>query len=88
LFADIKGSIDLMEDLDPEEAREIVDPVLKRMIEAARRYVLEQYGRSAAVVHAERTGIAPIGPGPVSRFYCKPFVKPDAPPPLPSMFFL
>jgi len=26
LFADIKGSMDLMEDLDPEEVRAIVDP--------------------------------------------------------------
>jgi class 3 adenylate cyclase len=26
LFADIKGSMQLMEDLDPEEARAIVDP--------------------------------------------------------------
>ena len=26
LFADIKGSTELMEDLDPEEARAIVDP--------------------------------------------------------------
>jgi class 3 adenylate cyclase len=26
LFADIKGSMELMEDLDPEEARTIVDP--------------------------------------------------------------
>jgi predicted ATPase/class 3 adenylate cyclase/ribosomal protein L40E len=38
LFADIKGSMDLMEDLDPEEARAIVDPALKLMIEAAHRY--------------------------------------------------
>jgi class 3 adenylate cyclase/tetratricopeptide (TPR) repeat protein len=38
LFADIKGSMELMEDLDPEEARAIVDPALKLMIEAARRY--------------------------------------------------
>jgi predicted ATPase/class 3 adenylate cyclase len=38
LFADIKGSMDLMEDLDPEEARAIVDPALKLMIGAARRY--------------------------------------------------
>jgi ribosomal protein L40E len=30
LFADIKGSTELMEDLDPEEARAIVDPALKR----------------------------------------------------------
>src|SRR5215467_2040056 len=31
LFADIKGSMELMEDLDPEEARAIVDPALKLM---------------------------------------------------------
>ena len=34
LFADIKGSTELMEDLDPEEARAIVDPALKLMIDA------------------------------------------------------
>ena len=34
LFADIKGSMELMEDLDPEEARAIVDPVLKLMMDA------------------------------------------------------
>ena len=38
LFADIKGSTELMEDLDPEEARAIVDPALKLMIEAVHRY--------------------------------------------------
>ena len=38
LFADIKGSMDLMEDLDPEEARAMVDPALKLMIDAAHRY--------------------------------------------------
>jgi class 3 adenylate cyclase len=38
LFADIKGSMELMEDLDPEEARAIVDPALRLMIDAARRY--------------------------------------------------
>jgi class 3 adenylate cyclase/tetratricopeptide (TPR) repeat protein/ribosomal protein L40E len=38
LFADIKGSTELMEDLDPEEARSIIDPALKLMIEAVRRY--------------------------------------------------
>jgi hypothetical protein len=36
LFADIKGSMNLIEDLDPEEARAIVDPALRLMIEAAR----------------------------------------------------
>src|SRR3984893_13595750 len=38
LFADIKGSMDLMEDLDPEEARAMVDPALKLMIDAVHRY--------------------------------------------------
>ncbi len=38
LFADIKGSMELMEDLDPEEARSIVDPALKLMIDAANRF--------------------------------------------------
>src|SRR5215469_10830507 len=37
-FADIKGSMELMEDLDPEEARAIVDPALKLMIDAVHRY--------------------------------------------------
>ena len=38
LFADIKGSTELMEDLDPEQARAIVDPALKLMIGAVHRY--------------------------------------------------
>jgi class 3 adenylate cyclase len=38
LFADLKGSMELMEDLDPEAACTIVDPALKLMIEAVRRY--------------------------------------------------
>src|SRR6266852_3800901 len=38
LFADIKGSTELMRDLDPEEARAIIDPALKLMIDAAHRY--------------------------------------------------
>jgi hypothetical protein len=38
LFADIKGAMDLIEDLDPEEARAIVDPALKLMMEAVQRY--------------------------------------------------
>src|SRR5579863_1077800 len=38
LFADIKGSTELEQNLDPEEARAIVDPALKLMIDAARRY--------------------------------------------------
>src|SRR6266436_872837 len=38
LFADIRGSTELMEDLDPEEARAIIDPVLRLMIEAVHHY--------------------------------------------------
>jgi len=38
LFADIKGSTELMEDLDPEEARAIIDPALRIMVDAVRRY--------------------------------------------------
>jgi class 3 adenylate cyclase len=38
LFADIKGSMDLIEDLDPEEARALFDPALKLMMEAVQHY--------------------------------------------------
>src|SRR5881296_525088 len=38
LFADLKGSMELLADRDPEEARELLDPVLDRMIEAVHRY--------------------------------------------------
>jgi class 3 adenylate cyclase len=38
LFADIKGSTELMEDLDPEDARRVIDPALNLMIDAAHRY--------------------------------------------------
>ncbi len=38
LFADMKGSMELLADRDPEEARAILDPVLERMMEAVHRY--------------------------------------------------
>jgi class 3 adenylate cyclase len=38
LFADIKGSVEMMQDLDPEEARKIVDPALELMMDAVHRY--------------------------------------------------
>src|SRR5262249_35026835 len=38
LFADLKGSMELLADRDPEEARKILDPVLERMMEAVHRY--------------------------------------------------
>src|SRR6201982_1851533 len=38
LFADLKGSMELLADRDPEEARQLLDPVLHRMMEAVHRY--------------------------------------------------
>jgi Double zinc ribbon/Adenylate and Guanylate cyclase catalytic domain len=38
LFADLKGSMELLADRDPEEARQLLDPVLERMMDAAHRY--------------------------------------------------
>jgi class 3 adenylate cyclase/tetratricopeptide (TPR) repeat protein len=38
LFADLKGSTELLETLDPEEGRAIVEPLLRIMSEAVRRY--------------------------------------------------
>jgi len=38
LFADLKGSMELLADRGPEEARKLLDPVLERMIEAVHRY--------------------------------------------------
>ena len=38
LFADLKGSMELLADRDPEEGRKLLDPVLERMMEAVHRY--------------------------------------------------
>src|SRR5262245_57167414 len=38
LFADLKGSMELLADRDPEEARAILDPVLERMMDAVHHY--------------------------------------------------
>ena len=48
LFADIKGSMELMEELDPEKARALVDPALHLMIDAANHYggyIVQSTGR-------------------------------------------
>ncbi|HEX9491635.1 MAG TPA: adenylate/guanylate cyclase domain-containing protein, partial [Thermoanaerobaculia bacterium] len=60
LFADIKGSMDLMEDIDPEEARAIVDPALKLMMDAAHRY-------DGYIVQSTGDGIFAIFGAPVAR---------------------
>ncbi len=38
LFADLKGSMELLADRDPEEVRQLLDPVLERMMAAVHRY--------------------------------------------------
>ncbi|MBI3799460.1 MAG: adenylate/guanylate cyclase domain-containing protein, partial [Deltaproteobacteria bacterium] len=38
LFADLKGSTALIEGLDPEEARALIDPALQLMMDAVHRY--------------------------------------------------
>ncbi len=60
LFADIKGSTELMEDLDPENARAIIDPALKLMMDAAHRY----YGY---VVQSTGDGIFALFGAPVAH---------------------
>src|SRR5271170_6564675 len=60
LFADIKGSTELEQDLDPEEARAIVDPALKLMIHAVRRY-------DGYVVQSTGDGIFAIFGAPVAH---------------------
>ena len=38
LFADLKGSMELLADRDPEEARQLLDPVLERLMAAVHHY--------------------------------------------------
>jgi class 3 adenylate cyclase/tetratricopeptide (TPR) repeat protein len=38
LFADLKGSMELLAERDPEDARQLLDPVLERMMAAVHRY--------------------------------------------------
>src|SRR5262247_683667 len=38
LFADLKGSMELLADREPEEARHLLDPVLERLMDAVHRY--------------------------------------------------
>ena len=60
LFADIKGSMDLIEDIDPEDARAIVDPAIKLMIDAAHRY-------DGYIVQSTGDGIFALFGAPVAR---------------------
>ena len=38
LFADLRGSLELLADRDPEEGRALFDPVVQRMMDAVHRY--------------------------------------------------
>src|SRR5262245_54854487 len=38
LFADLKGSMELLAERDPEEARKLIDPVLQKLMEAVHHY--------------------------------------------------
>ncbi len=38
LFADMKGSMELLADRDPEEARKLLDPAVEHMMDAVHRY--------------------------------------------------
>src|SRR6266851_10247461 len=60
LFADIKGSTELEQNLDPEEARAIVDPALQLMINAVRRY-------DGYIVQSTGDGIFALFGAPVSH---------------------
>jgi hypothetical protein len=60
LFADIMGSTELEQDIDPEEARAIIDPALRLMIDAVRRY-------DGYVVQSTGDGIFALFGAPVAR---------------------
>ncbi len=60
LFADIKGSTELEQDLDPEEARAIIDPALKLMIDAVRHY-------DGYIVQSTGDGIFAVSGAPVTH---------------------
>jgi predicted ATPase/class 3 adenylate cyclase len=72
LFADIQGSVELMQDLDPEAAAEIVDPLLDIMIETIHQFegyvdkctgdgILALFGAPIAQEdHAQRAALAAV----------------------------
>ena len=67
LFADLKGSMELLADRDPEDARRILDPVLERMMEAVHRCegTVNQVmgdGTWRCLAHRSPTKITPCAP--------------------------
>ena len=92
LFADIKGSMDLIEDLDADDARRIVDPALQVMIDAVRRYegyVLQSTGDGIVATfgvpiaqedHAHRALLAALDMQAVMKLYSDALVRRGDPP--------
>ncbi len=74
LFADLKGSTALIEGLDPEEARAIIDPALQLMMDAVHSYdgyVAQALGdASPCSVRRWPTKIIPSGQS-MPRYGCK-----------------
>ncbi len=60
LFADLKASMELLADRDPEEARQLLDPVLELMMEAVHRY-------EGTVNHVMGDGIMALFGAPVAH---------------------
>jgi class 3 adenylate cyclase len=61
LFADLKGSMELLADRDPEEARTLLDPVLEHMMEAVHRYegtVNQVMGDGIMALHRQALALA------------------------------
>jgi class 3 adenylate cyclase len=72
LFADLKGSMELLADRDPEEARKLLDPVLERMMEAVHRRGHGQPG------HGRRDWPSSARRWPTRITRCGPATAPDA----------
>src|SRR5262245_39047201 len=83
LFADLKGSTELIEGLDPEEARQLLDPALHVMMDAVHRYegtvnqvlgdgIMAHFGAPVAhEVHAARACYAALAMQSALRRYAE-----------------
>ena len=60
LFADLKGSMELIAERDPEEARKLLDPVIERMMEAVHHY-------EGTVTHIMGDGIMALFGAPLAQ---------------------
>jgi class 3 adenylate cyclase len=70
LFADLKGSMELLADRDPEDAREILDQVLERMMASVHRYegtVIQVMGDGIMALFGPRSRMKTTPSGPAMR---------------------